>query len=155
MTLATNTSQYIPIGVALTLSSLIAMTASQNAYTSQTPSIDGTYTESSLIKLSLETTPLPANIKKFIATQPNLSTFLNQLNPITNKIYGKPIHSSLKLWQSPIDENDTQLIITLHTGLTDDKLITEKENTLFQYLEQNAWLDSLDNVIISQEWLEV
>ncbi len=143
---------YIPLFHSSAAALALALSGSAMAYAESAPTFDY-QTDLAFATTFYETDDLSPAIRKFLATH-RLSAFLSTLKLLTQQVY-EAADMSLALWQNPLDDTDTHLRITIHSGLETDKEITERENRLFELLEQQNMLGALDFVVISQDWVDV
>lgn len=95
-----------------------------------------------------------SEVDLFLKNYPEISVFLEKLNPLIQQVYGQ-INVSRSLWKHPITGSDAHIVITIFSGLDNNDAIAESENKLFDLIEENNMVAVLEHVVISQEWIDV
>ncbi len=110
---------------------------------------------SNLINSSYKIKYFDSKVEIFLDKYPILYDFISRLTLLIHEVYGKTT-LNFTVWESPIDESDSHLRITLFSNLETDEEITEKENQLFELIEKDEeMLPALEYVVIAQHWKNV
>jgi len=84
----------------------------------------------------------------YVNKHPGTIIFLEKIHPIIIGIFDKVL-IELTSWTSPVDE-ETQLYLTVHSGMRDEDALMDKEIALFNEIEGDSLLrEGLTHVVIA------